>query len=64
IRDGRRSHIYKARDVLLGKVVALKKVKLHNLDSTSVKIFAREILILRRLHHPNVIKLKGLITSK
>ncbi|RZC56671.1 hypothetical protein C5167_015524 [Papaver somniferum] len=61
IRDGRRSHIYKARDVLVGKVVALKKVKLHNLDSMSVEIFAREIFIFRRLHHPNVIKLLSAI---
>ncbi|MCD9558446.1 Cyclin-dependent kinase 12 [Datura stramonium] len=65
IGEGTYSNVYKARDCLLNKVVALKKVRFDNLDPESVKFMAREIIILRRLgDHPNVIKLEGLVTSK
>ncbi|KAL5995981.1 hypothetical protein ACLOJK_026054 [Asimina triloba] len=58
------SNVYKARDTLTGKIVALKKVRFDNLEPESVKFMAREILILRRLDHPNVVKLEGLVTSR
>ncbi|KAL0905262.1 hypothetical protein M5K25_027453 [Dendrobium thyrsiflorum] len=45
-------------------IVALKKVRFDNLEPESVKFMAREILILRRLDHPNVVKLMGLVTSR
>ncbi|KAL6145111.1 hypothetical protein ACLB2K_055799 [Fragaria x ananassa] len=64
IGQGTYSSVYKARDVLNDKFVALKKVRFDNLDPESVKFMAREILFLRRLDHPNVIKLEGLITSR
>lgn len=34
------------------------------MDPESVRFMAREIIILRRLDHPNVMKLEGLITSR
>lgn len=34
------------------------------MEPESVKFMAREILILRRLDHPNVVKLEGLVTSR
>lgn len=64
IGQGTYSNVYKARDILSGKIVALKKVRFDNMDPESVKFMAREIVLLRRLDHPNVIKLEGLITSK
>ncbi|KAF8392548.1 hypothetical protein HHK36_022893 [Tetracentron sinense] len=64
IGQGTYSNVYKARDTLTGKIVALKKVRFDNLEPESVKFMAREILILRRLEHPNVIKLEGLVTSR
>ncbi|KAK8338877.1 hypothetical protein V6Z12_A09G281400 [Gossypium hirsutum] len=64
IGQGTYSNVYKARDLLTGKIVALKKVRFDNLDPQSVKFMAREILVLRRLNHPNVIKLEGLVTSR
>ncbi|KAJ6762856.1 CELL DIVISION PROTEIN KINASE [Salix purpurea] len=64
IGSGTYSNVYKARDLLTGKVVALKKVRFDNLEPESVKFMAREILILRRLDHPNVVKLEGLVTSR
>ncbi|CAK9314761.1 unnamed protein product [Citrullus colocynthis] len=63
IGQGTYSSVYKARDIIQNKLVALKRVRFDNLDVESVKFMAREILILRRLDHPNVIKLEGLITS-
>lgn len=56
--------MYKAKDMLTGKIVALKKVRFDNLEPESVKFMAREILVLRRLDHPNVVKLEGLVTSR
>lgn len=56
--------MYRARDLETGKIVALKKVRFVNMDPESVRFMAREINILRRLDHPNVIKLEGIITSR
>ncbi|XP_065852873.1 probable serine/threonine-protein kinase At1g54610 [Euphorbia lathyris] len=64
IGSGTYSNVYKAKDLLTGKIVALKKVRFDNLEPESVKFMAREILILRRLDHSNVVKLEGLVTSR
>ncbi|CAA2939135.1 probable serine threonine- kinase At1g54610 [Olea europaea subsp. europaea] len=64
IGQGTYSNVYKARDLITGKVVALKKVRFDNLESETVAFVAREILILSRLNHPNVIKLEGLVISR
>ncbi|KAL5712856.1 [pyruvate dehydrogenase (acetyl-transferring)] kinase [Ranunculus cassubicifolius] len=64
IGQGTYSNVYKAKDTLTGKIVALKKVRFDTLVPESVRFMAREILILRRLNHPNVIKLEGLVTSR
>jgi cyclin-dependent kinase 12/13 len=64
IGQGTYSNVYRARDLEKQKIVALKKVRFDNLEPESVKFMAREILILRRLDHPNVIKLEGLVTSR
>ncbi|KAL5215119.1 hypothetical protein ABZP36_004271 [Zizania latifolia] len=63
IGQGTYSSVYKARDLENGKVVALKKVRFANMDPESVRFMAREIHILRRLDHPHVVKLEGLVTS-
>ncbi|KAK8951500.1 putative serine/threonine-protein kinase [Platanthera zijinensis] len=64
IGQGTYSSVYKARDLITGKNVALKKVRFVNLDAESIRFMAREIYVLRRLDHPNVIKLEGLVASK
>ncbi|KAJ6693478.1 hypothetical protein OIU85_004265 [Salix viminalis] len=64
IGQGTYSNVYKARDVTHGKIVAIKKVRFDSNDPESVKFMSREILILRGLDHPNIIKLEGLITSQ
>lgn len=64
IGQGTYSNVYKARDLITGKIVALKKVRFDNLEPESVRFMAREILVLKRLDHPNVLKLEGLVTSR
>lgn len=62
--QGTYSNVYKARERDTGKIVALKKVRFDTSEPESVKFMAREIMILQKLDHPNVIKLKGLATSR
>ncbi|XP_077211491.1 protein IMPAIRED IN BABA-INDUCED STERILITY 1-like [Tasmannia lanceolata] len=64
IGQGTYSSVFRARDIDTGKIVALKKVRFDNFEPESVRFMAREIQILRRLDHPNVVKLEGLITSR
>ncbi|KAK6155058.1 hypothetical protein DH2020_009306 [Rehmannia glutinosa] len=64
IGQGTYSTVYRARDLKTGKMVAVKKVRFDNFQPDSVRFMAREILILRKLDHPNVMKLEGIITSR
>ncbi|VVB12008.1 unnamed protein product [Arabis nemorensis] len=61
IGGGTFSKVFKARDLLRNKTVALKRIRFDLNDSESIKLIAREIIILRKLDHPNVIKLEGLM---
>ena len=56
--------MFRAREVESGKMVALKKVRFDNFQPESIRFMAREIMILRRLEHPNIMQLEGIITSK
>ncbi|WOK92317.1 hypothetical protein Cni_G01008 [Canna indica] len=64
IGQGTYSSVFRARDLDTGKIVALKKVRFDTFEPESVRFMAREIQILRRLDHPNIVKLEGLITSR
>ncbi|XP_076960657.1 protein IMPAIRED IN BABA-INDUCED STERILITY 1-like isoform X1 [Bidens hawaiensis] len=64
VGQGTYSSVFRARDLEGGRIVALKKVRFDNFEPESVRFMAREIMILRRLNHPNVMKLDGIITSK
>ncbi|XP_062097559.1 probable serine/threonine-protein kinase At1g54610 [Humulus lupulus] len=64
IGHGTYSNVYKARDRRTRRIVALKKVRFDTSEPESIKFMAREIMILRKLDHPNVIKLEGLATSR
>ncbi|GJN32961.1 hypothetical protein PR202_gb21510 [Eleusine coracana subsp. coracana] len=64
VGQGTYSSVFRARELETGKIVALKKVRFDNFEPESVRFMAREIQILRRLDHPNVMKLEGLITSR
>ncbi|KAL2456584.1 Protein kinase superfamily protein [Abeliophyllum distichum] len=64
IGQGTYSSVYKARDLTNDKIVAMKKVKFVKMDPESVRFMAREICILRKLDHPNIMKLEALVTSR
>ncbi|KAG6578560.1 Protein IMPAIRED IN BABA-INDUCED STERILITY 1, partial [Cucurbita argyrosperma subsp. sororia] len=64
IGQGTYSSVFRAREVETGRMVALKKVRFDNFQPESIRFMAREIMILRRLDHPNIMQLEGLITSK
>ncbi|KAL1295420.1 hypothetical protein AAHE18_19G210000 [Arachis hypogaea] len=64
VGQGTYSNVYKALDRDTGEIVALKKVRFNTSEPESIKFMAREILIIQRLDHPNVLKLKGLATSR
>lgn len=64
VGQGTYSNVYKAKDRNSGKIVALKKVRFDTSEPESVKFMAREIIILKKVDHPNIIKLEGLATSR
>ncbi|KAK7279798.1 hypothetical protein RJT34_24856 [Clitoria ternatea] len=64
VGQGTYSNVYKALDRDTREIVALKKVRFNTSEPESIKFMAREIMILQRLDHPNVVKLKGLATSR
>ncbi|XP_039006237.1 probable serine/threonine-protein kinase At1g09600 [Hibiscus syriacus] len=64
IGQGTYSSVYKARDLETDKIVAMKKVRFVNMEPLSVRFMAREIIILRKLDHPNVMKLECIVTSR
>ncbi|KAJ8750021.1 hypothetical protein K2173_013936 [Erythroxylum novogranatense] len=64
IGQGTYSSVFRAREVETGKMFALKKVRFDNLQAESIRFMAREIMILRRLDHPNIMSLEGIITSR
>ncbi|KAL1322750.1 hypothetical protein HN51_067746 [Arachis hypogaea] len=64
IGQGTYSSVFQAREVHSGRMVALKKVRFDNFQPESIRFMAREIIILRALDHPNVMKLEGIITSQ
>ncbi|XP_022133888.1 probable serine/threonine-protein kinase At1g54610 isoform X3 [Momordica charantia] len=64
IGQGTYSSVFRARQVETGRMVALKKVRFDNFQPESIRFMAREIMILRRLDHPNIMQLEGIITSK
>lgn len=64
VGQGTYSNVYKARDKSTGKIVALKKVRFDTSEPQSVKFMAREIIVLKKLDHPNIIKLEGIATSR
>ncbi|KAG6422129.1 hypothetical protein SASPL_118692 [Salvia splendens] len=64
IGQGTYSSVYRGRDLTTDKIVAMKLVRFSNMDPDSVRFMAREICMLRRLDHVNVMKLEALVISR
>ncbi|KAL4181857.1 hypothetical protein AMTRI_Chr12g273120 [Amborella trichopoda] len=64
IGQGAYGNVYRASEVRSGRFVALKRVGFDKCIPESIHFMAREIKILRRLDHPNIVKLEGLVLSR
>ncbi|XP_074345547.1 putative serine/threonine-protein kinase At1g54610 [Apium graveolens] len=64
IGEGTYSHVYRAIDLEKQKIVALKKIRVDDLEPGTIRFVARAIRIVRSLHHPNIIKLEGVVASE
>ncbi|KAE8711422.1 Cyclin-dependent kinase C-3 [Hibiscus syriacus] len=63
ISEGTYGQVYMAREIKTGEIVALKKIRMDNERGFPITAI-REIKILKKLHHENVIKLKESVTSQ
>eukprot|EP00927_Polykrikos_kofoidii_P079556 TRINITY_DN76337_c0_g1_i1.p1 TRINITY_DN76337_c0_g1~~TRINITY_DN76337_c0_g1_i1.p1 ORF type:complete len:394 (-),score=48.09 TRINITY_DN76337_c0_g1_i1:181-1362(-) len=59
--EGTYGTVYRARDKESNTVVALKKVRIHSEKDGFPRSSLREIRILRRLKHPNIVELKEVV---
>ncbi|XVE65434.1 hypothetical protein DITRI_Ditri07aG0180300 [Diplodiscus trichospermus] len=57
------SQVYMAKEIKTGEIVALKKIRMDNEREGFPITAIREIKILKKLRHENVIKLKEVVTS-
>eukprot|EP00271_Cylindrocystis_brebissonii_P001841 TRINITY_DN12144_c0_g1_i1.p1 TRINITY_DN12144_c0_g1~~TRINITY_DN12144_c0_g1_i1.p1 ORF type:complete len:333 (-),score=65.31 TRINITY_DN12144_c0_g1_i1:48-1046(-) len=64
IGEGTYGMVYMAKEKTTGEVVALKKVRMENEKEGFPITAIREIKILKKLNHDNVIKLKEIVTGK
>lgn len=56
IGEGTYGVVYKARNKLTGKVVALKKVRLDSEEEGVPSTAIREMSLLKELQHPNIVR--------
>ncbi|CAJ0593571.1 unnamed protein product [Cylicocyclus nassatus] len=67
IGEGTYGIVYRAKDTKSGQIVALKKVRVDNKMSAQVGISdsaLREIVLLKRLRHENIVELKEVAVSR
>ncbi|KAK4840230.1 hypothetical protein QYF36_003156 [Acer negundo] len=63
IGEGTYGQVFMAKEIQTGEIVALKKIRMDNEKEGFPITAIREIKILKKLHHENVIKLKEIVTS-
>ncbi|CAI7915288.1 unnamed protein product [Closterium sp. NIES-53] len=64
IGEGTYGQVYMAREKNTGEIVALKKVRMDNEKEGFPITAIREIKILKKLKHENIVNLKEIVTSK
>jgi len=64
VGQGTYGQVYKAKNMLTGERVALKKVRLENEKEGFPITAVREIKILRQLDHKNIVNIKEIVTDK
>ncbi|KAL8472119.1 hypothetical protein ACS0TY_028735 [Phlomoides rotata] len=63
IGEGTYGQVYMAKEKRTGEIVALKKIRMDNEKEGFPITAIREIKILKKLHHENVIQLREIVTS-
>ncbi|KAL5556319.1 hypothetical protein UlMin_038555 [Ulmus minor] len=63
IGEGTYGQVFMARETSTGEIVALKKIRMDNEKEGFPITAIREIKILKKLNHENIIKLKEIVTS-
>ncbi|KAF6148742.1 hypothetical protein GIB67_019350 [Kingdonia uniflora] len=63
IGEGTYGQVFMAKEITTGEIVALKKIRMDNEREGFPITAIREIKILKKLHHENVINLKEIVTS-
>lgn len=64
VGNGTYGVVYKAKDKLTDKIVALKKIRIEPDDEGIPSTTLREISVLRQLRHPNVVELNDVVQSE
>lgn len=64
IGEGTYGVVYKAKDKVTGRVVALKKIRLETESEGVPSTAIREISLLKELDHPNIVKLLDVVHSE
>lgn len=62
--EGTFGTVFSGRDKIKGGKFALKKVKIHDIQDGFPITSIREIQILKRLHHPNIVRLEDVVVGK
>jgi len=62
--EGTYGTVYRARDTESDQIVALKKVRMHSEKEGFPKSSLREIRLLKRLNHPNIVKLLEVVCGR
>lgn len=63
IGEGTYGTVFKGEDILTGDPVALKKMRMYNEKEGFPIAVIREIKILRKLHHKNIVNLIEVVTE-
>jgi len=61
IGEGTYGVVYKAKDRVTGRIMALKKIRLDHEDEGVPSTSIREISLLKELDHPNIVKLEEVV---
>jgi cyclin-dependent kinase 12/13 len=56
--------VFVGQDKQTGEIVALKRINTEQEENGFPITAIREVKILKALHHPNIVQLKELVTSK
>jgi cyclin-dependent kinase 12/13 len=64
VGEGTYGYVYKVRDKTTDEIFAIKKIKMEREKEGFPITALREIRILKSIDHPNIVKLREIVTSK